>query len=100
MGFLVDMPILSLLGFSALFVLALNVYNGSVEYKTGEVVNSTSFFNESTNMTEVSEVVVNTYGVWLPSSQERSMFGIMFMVFSFVGFALVLAFEVGRGDPY
>jgi len=100
MGFLVDMPILSLLGFSALFVLALNVYNGSVEYKTGEVVNSTSFFNESTNMTEVSEVVVNTYGVWFPSSQERSMFGIMFMVFSFVGFALVLAFEVGRGDPY
>lgn len=96
------MPILALLGFSALFILSMAVYNGEVEYKVGEIINSTTYFNASGNLSVISETVVDVYATF-PAEEEEGQahfFGVMFMIFFAIAFALVIAFEIGKGDTY
>ena len=109
-AYAVDFPILALLGFSVLFFLStVIVYNGNVEIPVGENAVS-SYYNLTDSESNITTTYLNestsqVYRNWPDpdtESSQRSLFGIIFAVFWFVGFALTVAFEFGsnKGGSY
>lgn len=90
-----DLPILALLGFSFIFALGMLFYNGSIDYKIGEEIQTSSYFNASSNVTDSSEFVYNVYDTLGGEDEgQRRFFGVFMSIIGAIGFALTIAFNL------
>lgn len=80
---------LALVGFVFLFLLAMLIIAGDIQYKTGEQTNTTYTYNNST-LTFTQENKIDVYGAFTASGAFSHTFGYWMAIASIVGFIAVL----------